>query len=37
VEEVRLTADFLAIYREVWQSLRTEVAITRERMAGHAA
>jgi NitT/TauT family transport system ATP-binding protein len=37
VEEVRLTADFLAIYREVWECLRAEVAITRERMAGHAA
>jgi NitT/TauT family transport system ATP-binding protein len=36
-EEVRLTAEFLDIYREVWDSLREEVQITRERGAGHAA
>ncbi|MGC0416122.1 ABC transporter ATP-binding protein [Embleya sp. AB8] len=37
VEEVRLTPRFLEIYREIWESLRTEVTITRERGAGHAA
>src|SRR4051794_28811291 len=36
-EEVRLTAEFLEIYREVWDSLREEVQITRERGAGRAA
>jgi NitT/TauT family transport system ATP-binding protein len=36
-EEVRLTPEFLDIYREVWESLREEVQITRERGAGHAA
>jgi NitT/TauT family transport system ATP-binding protein len=36
-EEVRLTQGFLDIYREVWDSLRAEVQITRERGAGHAA
>jgi NitT/TauT family transport system ATP-binding protein len=36
-EEVRLTGGFLDIYREVWDSLREEVQITRERGAGHAA
>jgi sulfonate transport system ATP-binding protein len=36
-EEVRLTSEFLDIYREVWESLREEVQITRERTAGHAA
>jgi NitT/TauT family transport system ATP-binding protein len=36
VEEVRLTDDFLRIYREVWESLRTEVARAREE-ARHAA
>ncbi|GAA4214172.1 ABC transporter ATP-binding protein [Actinocatenispora rupis] len=30
VEEVRLTPEFLEIYREVWDSLRTEVAKARE-------
>ncbi|HEY3502380.1 MAG TPA: ABC transporter ATP-binding protein [Actinocatenispora sp.] len=30
VEEVRLTPAFLEIYREVWESLRTEVAKARE-------
>jgi NitT/TauT family transport system ATP-binding protein len=29
VEELRLTPDFLAIYREVWESLRVEVDKTR--------
>jgi NitT/TauT family transport system ATP-binding protein len=36
-EEIRLTPEFLAIYREVWASLREEVQITRERSAGRAA
>ena len=36
-EEIRLTPEFLAIYREVWESLREEVQITRERGAGRAA
>jgi NitT/TauT family transport system ATP-binding protein len=36
-EEVRLTPEFLDIYREVWESLREEVQITRERSAGRAA
>jgi NitT/TauT family transport system ATP-binding protein len=36
-EEVRLTPEFLNIYREVWESLREEVQITRERGAGRAA
>jgi NitT/TauT family transport system ATP-binding protein len=36
-EEVRLTPEFLDIYREVWESLREEVQITRERAADHAA
>jgi NitT/TauT family transport system ATP-binding protein len=36
-EEIRLTREFLDIYREVWESLREEVQITRERSAGHAA
>lgn len=36
-EEVRLTPEFLDIYREVWDSLREEVQITRERGAGNAA
>jgi NitT/TauT family transport system ATP-binding protein len=37
VEEIRLTPEFLAIYREVWESLREEVQITRERSTGRAA
>jgi NitT/TauT family transport system ATP-binding protein len=36
-EEVRLTAGFLDIYREVWESLREEVQITRGRGVDHAA
>ncbi|GAB2845209.1 ABC transporter ATP-binding protein [Actinoallomurus bryophytorum] len=36
-EEIRLTPEFLAIYREVWESLREEVQITRERSSGRAA
>ncbi|UGQ12013.1 ABC transporter ATP-binding protein [Yinghuangia sp. ASG 101] len=37
VEEVRLTPEFLDIYREIWESLRTEVTVARERGAAHAA
>jgi NitT/TauT family transport system ATP-binding protein len=37
VEEIRLTPEFLAIYREVWESLREEVQISRERSTGRAA
>jgi NitT/TauT family transport system ATP-binding protein len=33
VEEVRLTGEFLDIYREVWDSLREEVARSREQAA----
>jgi sulfonate transport system ATP-binding protein len=36
-EEIRLTPEFLRIYREVWESLREEVQITRERSTGRAA
>ncbi len=36
-EEIRLTSDFLDVYREVWESLREEVQITRERMSGRVA
>jgi NitT/TauT family transport system ATP-binding protein len=36
-EEIRLTPEFLDVYREVWDSLREEVQITRERGAGRAA
>jgi NitT/TauT family transport system ATP-binding protein len=36
-EEVRLTTEFLDIYREVWEALRVEVQIARERGAGSAA
>jgi NitT/TauT family transport system ATP-binding protein len=37
VEEVRLTEEFLAIYREVWDSLRAEVARSREEAMSRAA
>jgi NitT/TauT family transport system ATP-binding protein len=37
VEEVRLTGEFLAIYREVWDSLRVEVARSREEAMSRAA
>jgi NitT/TauT family transport system ATP-binding protein len=30
VEELRLTPDFVAIYREIWESLRVEVDKTRQ-------
>jgi NitT/TauT family transport system ATP-binding protein len=33
VEEIRLTTEFLEIYREVWRSLREEVEAARERGA----
>ncbi len=33
VEEIRLTEEFLVLYRRVWESLREEVEITRARMA----
>jgi NitT/TauT family transport system ATP-binding protein len=36
-EEIRLTPEFLEIYREVWESLREEVQITRKRGTGNAA
>jgi sulfonate transport system ATP-binding protein len=35
-EEIRLTPEFLDVYREVWESLRDEVQVARERSA-HAA
>jgi NitT/TauT family transport system ATP-binding protein len=34
VEEIRLTEQFLVLYRRVWESLREEVEITRARVAG---
>ncbi|KAA9157119.1 ABC transporter ATP-binding protein [Amycolatopsis acidicola] len=37
VEELRLTESFLRIYREVWESLRTEVDKARERGASRVA
>ncbi len=37
VEEIRLEESFLAVYREVWDSLREEVEITRTRGAGRVA
>ncbi|MGA8118013.1 MAG: ABC transporter ATP-binding protein [Actinocatenispora sp.] len=37
VEEIRLTPEFLDIYREVWESLRTEVARAREEASGRVA
>jgi NitT/TauT family transport system ATP-binding protein len=37
VEEIRLSTEFLEIYREIWESLREEVEKTRERGAGRAA
>ncbi|MEP9383851.1 ABC transporter ATP-binding protein [Nocardioides sp. KR10-350] len=37
VEEIRLTDDFTALYRRVWDSLREEVEITRARGAGNVA
>src|SRR4051794_11266156 len=37
VEEIRLTTEFLELYRSVWDSLRVEVELTRARGARHAA
>ena len=37
VEEIRLTDEFLDVYRKVWESLRDEVRITRARGAEHVA
>jgi len=37
VEEIRLTTEFLELYRSVWDSLRVEVELTRARGARRAA
>jgi NitT/TauT family transport system ATP-binding protein len=37
VEEIRLTEAFTQLYRQVWDSLREEVEITRARGAGNVA
>ena len=37
VEEIRLTQDFVDLYRHIWDSLRTEVELTRARGARRAA
>ncbi|QWF80110.1 ABC transporter ATP-binding protein [Amycolatopsis sp. CA-230715] len=37
VEELRLTEEFMGLYRQVWESLRTEVDKARERGAGNVA
>ena len=37
VEEIRLTPEFIALYRQVWDSLREEVEITRSRGASRVA
>ena len=37
VEEIRLTPEFIELYRDIWESLRTEVELTRARGAGRAA
>jgi NitT/TauT family transport system ATP-binding protein len=37
VEEIRLTPEFTALYREIWESLRVEVELTRARGARPAA
>jgi NitT/TauT family transport system ATP-binding protein len=37
VEEIRLTTEFLELYRSVWESLRVEVELTRARGARRAA
>ena len=37
VEEIRMTAEFIAIYREVWGSLSSEVAIARQAGASRVA
>jgi NitT/TauT family transport system ATP-binding protein len=37
VEEIRLTDEFIVLYKRVWESLREEVEITRARGAAHVA
>jgi NitT/TauT family transport system ATP-binding protein len=37
VEDIRLTPEFTALYREIWESLRVEVELTRARGARPAA
>jgi NitT/TauT family transport system ATP-binding protein len=37
VEEIRLTPEFVQLYRDIWESLRVEVELTRARGAGRAA
>jgi NitT/TauT family transport system ATP-binding protein len=37
VEEIRMTAEFIAMYREVWSSLSSEVAIARQAGASRVA
>jgi NitT/TauT family transport system ATP-binding protein len=37
VEEIRLTPEFIDLYRDIWESLRTEVELTRVRGARRAA
>ncbi|GAA1567041.1 MULTISPECIES: ABC transporter ATP-binding protein [Kribbella] len=37
VEDIRLTPEFIELYRRVWDSLREEVEITRARGASHVA
>ena len=37
VEEIRLTTEFIELYRDIWESLRSEVELTRARGARRAA
>lgn len=37
VEEIRLTGEFVELYRSIWESLRSEVELTRARGAHRAA
>jgi NitT/TauT family transport system ATP-binding protein len=37
VEDIRLTPEFTDLYREIWESLRVEVELTRARGAKAAA
>ena len=37
VEDIRLTPEFVELYRDIWESLRTEVELTRARGARRAA
>jgi NitT/TauT family transport system ATP-binding protein len=37
VEEIRLSSEFLVIYREIWESLKEEVEKTRKRGASRVA